>query len=109
LRANGVNTFYKALIVGAAAVGLMIVGFESSRPHANAAVAVVFPPWVDAGAAGDRVAEAGGRESSAGRYPFVAFVPDSSPSFRQKVRKQGALFVLDADKFGGYLGKDAAM
>jgi hypothetical protein len=110
LRATGANVFYKTLIVAMALLGLVIVGFESSRPHADAAVAVIFPPWVDAGSAGTRVAEAGGGPSSAGRYPFVAFVPESSPKFRQAVRKQGALLVLDAEKFGGMLGKsDATM
>ena len=82
---------------------LAIVGVESLRPHANAAVAVVFAPWVDADAAHDRAQEAGAAAPQPGRYPFVAVVPDSSPAFRQRVRKQGALFVLDAGKFGGYL------
>ena len=108
MRGTGTLTFYKAMVVAVAAFCLIVVGFESLRPHANAAVAVVFPPWVDADTAGDRVAEAGGHESSAGRYPFVAFVPESSPSFRLRVRKQGALFVLDADRFGSYLSAPKA-
>ncbi len=101
------NVASKTFIAAAIAFGLTIVGFESLRPHANAAVAVVFPPWVDAGAAVDRAAEGGASLPHAGRYSFVAVVADSSPRFRQRVRQEGALLVLDAGKLGGYLGEPA--
>ena len=103
------NVANKTFIAGAMALGLTIVGFESLRPHANAAVAVVFPPWVDADAAVDRAAEAGAAPPRVGRYRFVALVPDSSPGFRKRVRREGALLVLDAGKFGGLLGRKVAL
>ena len=106
-KSEPINVSSKTIIVAVALLCLAIVGFESLRPHANAAVAIVFPPWVDADAALDRATEAGAAEPHAGRYPFVTFVEDSSPGFRQRVRRQGALLVLDAGKLGRYLSGEA--
>ena len=103
-KTGSTNVLGTTFIAAAVLLGLAIVGFESLRPHANAAVAIVFAPWVDASTAVDRAAEANAAAPRAGRYPFVAFVRESSPSFRQRVRKQGALLVLDAGKLERLLG-----
>ena len=102
MRSRGSLAAGDTSVLCAAALLSAIIPFSFNyAPRRNDNVAVVFAPWIDAREAIVQALGAGASLVRSARLPFVVVVRPSSPEFFAKVRRNGALLVLDASLFRG--------
>ena len=69
--------------------------------QADANVAVIFAPWIDARSAISRATAAGAMLVRSGAYPFIVIVRSGASDFTARARREGALVILDANAIAG--------
>lgn len=68
-------------------------GLRPADPLAG--VAVLYPPWTDAGTAVVNATSAGASLVRFGAFGFIVVVKPDAPAYLDRVLSEGALFVLD--------------
>ena len=100
---NARNFWFDAiLIAGTAILGLTITALIAVTPRDPLApVAVVFAPWIGAGAAMAAAADAGAQVLQAGASSNIIIVQPSDADYAARVAAQGAWLVANAAALGG--------
>lgn len=99
------TTYPDALFIGSVAIfGVLLLGQMQFSPNTpNATVAVVFPPWTSGSRAIEITVAAGASILRSGRFSFITVVRPNERDYAERVRANGAWFVINSKVFGGCL------
>jgi hypothetical protein len=88
--------FDAALLTAVAFLSFVAIAAMMLAPRSgNAAVAVIYAPWISASETLSRSVEEGGRFVRFGVFDFIAIVEPEHSGYGQRVRSNGAWFVAD--------------
>lgn len=86
--------------IGVLVLSLIFSAAIALQPRPGEAVAAIFPPWIKGKEAVERVWRAEGRATGLGGLDNVVLVRGDAPDLAARLRREGALLIIDATLAG---------